>query len=218
MTHEPGLFGHQASELAPGARHHPGFLDAEAQRLLLEDVREVMRWAPLYRPSMPRSGKPFSVLMTNCGTLGWVSDRQGGYRYQPVHPTTGRPWPAMPGMLLEIWRALAPGAPPPEAGLVNYYEAGARMGLHRDEDEEELAAPVVSLSLGDDARFRVGGMRRSDPTRSVRLASGDAFVLSGPSRLAFHGIDRLYPGTSRLLDGGGRINVTLRRVTRAGPG
>jgi alkylated DNA repair protein (DNA oxidative demethylase) len=160
---------------------------------------------------MPRSGKPFSVRMTNCGPLGWVSDASG-YRYQPTHPDTGRPWPPMPDLALRAWRALAGYPAPPEACLINVYAPTARMGLHQDRDEQDFAAPVVSLSLGDTCLFRVGGTSRGDPTRSFRLASGDAIVLGGPGRLAFHGVDRIVPGTSTLLAEGGRINLTLRRV------
>jgi DNA oxidative demethylase len=162
---------------------------------------------------MPRTGKAFSVRMTNCGPLGWVAD-QAGYRYQPRHPVSGAPWPPIPELLLAAWSALAPDAPPPQACLVNVYDAAARMGLHQDRDEDDLAAPVVSLSLGDSCLFRVGGVERKAPTRSFRLHSGDAIVIGGASRLAFHGVDKLYPGTSTLLAGGGRINVTMRRVTR----
>lgn len=162
---------------------------------------------------MPRTGKPFSVRMTNCGTLGWVSDRSG-YRYQPFHPVTGAPWPAIPSALLALWRDISGYPHDPEACLVNFYDLDARMGLHRDEDERERAAPVVSVSLGDTCLFRVGGVQRTDPTRSVKLSSGDVVVLGGESRLAFHGVDRIYPGTSTLLAQGGRINLTLRRVTK----
>ncbi len=163
---------------------------------------------------MPRTGKPFSVLMTNCGPLGWVSD-QGGYRYQATHPETGRPWPRMPSSLIDAWAAIAPGAAPPEACLVNIYKSGARMGQHQDRDEDDRSAPVVSLSLGDTALFRVGGLARGERTRSFRLELGDAMALGGPARLAFHGVDRVIAGSSTLLAGGGRISLTLRRVTRA---
>ena len=165
---------------------------------------------------MPHTGKPFSVMMSNCGSLGWVSDERG-YRYQATHPETGRPWPAMPPTLLAAFAEIAPDAPPPEACLINLYDPAARMGLHQDRDEEELAAPVVSLSLGDTALFRVGGLQRNAPTRSFRLASGDAMSLSGEGRLAFHGVDRIIAGSSTLLPEGGRINLTLRRVTKASP-
>lgn len=195
-----------------GARYVPGFLDGAAQRRLAEAIAAILAEAPAFTPRMPRTGKAFSVRMTNCGPLGWVSDI-AGYRYQDRHPETGRPWPAMPPMLIEAWTALADWPGPPEACLVNLYAAGARMGLHQDRDEAALDAPVVSLSLGDSAVFRVGGHKRGDPTRSVTLHSGDAIVLGGAARLAFHGIDRVLAGSSRLLPEGGRINLTLRRVT-----
>ena len=160
---------------------------------------------------MPKTGQPFSVRMTNCGPLGWVSD-QAGYRYQPDHPVTGAPWPPMPAMVLAAWADLAGYPHPPEACLVNVYAPGARMGLHQDRDESDFAAPVVSLSLGQTCLFRIGGPARGDPTRSFRLASGDALVLGGDARLAFHGVDRIICGTSTLLPEGSRINLTLRRV------
>lgn len=200
-------------ELVEGAFHVPGYLDRPAQEALLGAIREVVRQAPLFTPRMPRTGKPFSVRMSNCGPLGWVSDEKG-YRYQPIHPETGEPWPTMPAMLMEAWRELAGYGAPPEACLINFYAPDARMGLHQDKDEQDFDAPVLSLSLGDTGIFRVGGVARGGPTRSVKLASGDAFLLSGPARLAHHGIDRILPGTSTLLPDGGRINLTLRRVTK----
>lgn len=199
-----------------GFRHLPRFLDRAAQQALLEAVRAVVRAAPLYVPAMPGTGKPMSVRMTNCGTLGWVTDKERGYRYQATHPVTGAPWPPIPALLLDLWRDVADFPQPPEACLVNFYAADARMGLHQDRDEKEFAAPVVSVSLGDDCLFRVGGTRRADPTVSLRLRSGDVVVLGGEGRLAYHGVDRIYPGTSTLLKGEGRINLTLRRVTAAG--
>jgi alkylated DNA repair protein (DNA oxidative demethylase) len=200
-----------ALEIVAGVRHYPDYLGRDAQAALLDELREVLRTAPLFTPRMPRTGKPFSVRMTNCGPLGWVSD-VNGYRYQANHPETGRPWPPLPAALLAAWAELAPGFPPPEACLVNIYEGAARMGLHQDRDEEELSTPVVSLSLGDDAVFRIGGTTRNSPTRSFRLRSGDAMSLGGPARLAFHGVDRIVAGSSTLLAKGGRVNLTLRRV------
>lgn len=211
----PASGGPAGTALPEGVALHDGFLDRGAQERLLAAIRAVVAEAPLYRPEMPRTGKPFSVRMTNCGALGWVSDR-AGYRYQATHPVTGRPWPPIPEMLLDLWQQLAGYPHPPEACLINYYDGEARMGLHRDEDEAERAAPVLSVSLGDDCRFRIGGTERGGPTRSVRLASGDVLLFGGPSRLAYHGVDRVYPGTSTLLERGGRINLTLRRVTRPG--
>jgi alkylated DNA repair protein (DNA oxidative demethylase) len=199
--------------LAPGVTLSPGYLDRAAQADLLAAIRAVIAQAPLYVPRMPRSGKPMSVRMSNCGPLGWVTDAELGYRYQATHPETGAPWPPIPQALLQAWRDLSGYPHPPEACLVNFYGADARLGLHQDQDEQELGAPVVSLSLGDTALFRVGGLKRSDPTQSVRLSSGDAVVLGGAGRLAYHGVDRIMPGTSTLLPEGGRINLTLRRVT-----
>lgn len=205
-----------AITLAPGITLVPGYLDRATQDALLAAIRAVIAAAPLYVPRMLRSGKPMSVRMTNCGPLGWVTDAERGYRYQATHPETGAPWPAMPTAILKTWADLAGYPHAPEACLINSYAPDARMGLHQDKDEQELAAPVVSLSLGDTALFRVGGTQRSGPTQSVRLASGDAVVLGGQGRLAFHGVDRIVPGTSTLLPEGGRINLTLRRVTPPG--
>lgn len=197
--------------LLPGLVHYPAYLDRPAQETLLDAIRDVVRQAPLFTPRMPRTGKPFSVRMSNCGSLGWVSDIEG-YRYQPNHPDTGKPWPAMPDQVLRAWKELSGYPQPPDACLINFYDATARMGLHQDKDEEELAAPVVSLSLGDTGLFRYGGLNRKDPTRSVRLRSGDAIVFGGPARLIHHGIDRLIPEGPGLLPQGGRLNLTLRKV------
>jgi DNA oxidative demethylase len=196
-----------------GLRVHSGYLDRPAQVALLAALREIFAEAPLFTPRMPKSGRPFTVRMSNCGPLGWVSDEKG-YRYEPNHPVTGRPWPPMPETLLTLWDKLAGYPPRPEACLINYYGAAAKMGLHQDRDEQDFDAPVLSLSLGDSCLFRIGGQRRGDPTRSFRLCSGDALVLGGSCRLAFHGVDRIEGGTSALLAEGGRINLTLRRVTR----
>ncbi|POF33977.1 alpha-ketoglutarate-dependent dioxygenase AlkB family protein [Roseibium marinum] len=196
-----------------GLSYLPGYFSRAAQETLLEQIRAVVARAPFYRPAMPRTGKAFTVRMSNCGPLGWVSD-VSGYRYQPHHPDSGNPWPAMPALLTNLWKDLAPEAPDPEACLINYYENTARMGLHQDRDEQTFEAPVISVSLGDTATFRVGGLSRKDPTKSFRLQSGDVVVLGGEARLAFHGIDRVLAGTSTLLKNGGRINLTLRRVTQ----
>jgi DNA oxidative demethylase len=196
-----------------GLRLYPGYLERDGQEALAAAVSDVLAEAPLFVPRMPKSGRPFTVRMSNCGPLGWVSDEKG-YRYQPTHPDTGRPWPPIPVMLMAIWNDIANYAPAPEACLINFYGGAAKMGLHQDRDEEEFDAPVVSLSLGDTCQFRVGGLKRSDKSRAFRLSSGDALVLGDGARLAFHGVDRVYSGTSTLLRGGGRINLTLRRVTR----
>ncbi|MDK1376057.1 MULTISPECIES: alpha-ketoglutarate-dependent dioxygenase AlkB [unclassified Sinorhizobium] len=198
--------------LPKGIRHIPGFLDRSRQQELIEAIRLVVAEAPLFVPEMPKTGKPMSVRMTNCGPLGWVTDRERGYRYQAEHPVTGKPWPAMPPTLIDIWHAVSASDKEPEACLVNFYSADARMGLHQDRDERDLETAVVSISLGDTCLFRVGGRERSGQTISFKLASGDVVVLGGEGRLAFHGVDRIYPNTSTLLKNGGRLNLTLRRV------
>ena len=194
-----------------GFRFWPGVLSASAQAALLAEVLVSVERAPFYRPVTP-GGRPFSVEMTGLGPLGWVSDR-AGYRYQPTHPVTGASWPPMPQRLLDLWRDLTGAAEPPDACLVNRYREGAKMGMHQDLDEFDHGAPVLSVSLGDAAVFRIGAAA-GGPTRTVKLASGDVCALTGPARLARHGIDRVIAGSSTLVPGGGRINLTLRR---AGP-
>lgn len=179
------------------------------QKHLLEEVHERLKLAPLYKPVMPGSGKPFSVEECNFGRLGWVSDKNG-YRYQPTHPLTGRPWPDIPPALLALWREINDGVP--DCCLINYYRDGAKMGLHQDRDEKDISAAVIGVSLGDTALFRIGGASRGGKTTSISLASGDVIAFGGPARLAYHGIDRIKSGTSRLLPEGGRLSLTLRRV------
>lgn len=195
-----------------GFRHLKGYFKHTDQCAILEEVREIVRVAPLYRPTMPKTGRPFSVQMTNAGALGWVSDATG-YRYQPCHPETCRPWPPIPPMLIKLWRETSGWPGDPEACLINYYAAGTKMGSHVDRDEAEFSAPVLSVSLGDEAIFHVGGRRRADPKDRIILASGDVAILGGEARLAYHGIDRIAAGSSGLLPEGGRFNLTLRRVT-----
>jgi alkylated DNA repair protein (DNA oxidative demethylase) len=185
----------------------------EAQRRLRDEAMSRFAKSPPRRQITP-SGKPMSVAMTNFGPLGWVTDLRG-YRYEPLDPATGRPWPPIPDLLAELWAELCDCAVGADACLVNVYDAGARMGLHRDADEADFGFPVLSVSLGDTALFRLGGLKRSDPTRQLRLASGDVSLLAGAARLAYHGVDRILPGSSRLIDGGGRINFTLRRAASA---
>jgi alkylated DNA repair protein (DNA oxidative demethylase) len=189
-----------------------GWLDRTAQATLLGALRDVVRDAPLVRP-VTRWGRPMSVRMTAAGRLGWVIDR-GRYAYAARHPETGAPWPPIPAPALAVWRAVADWPADPDCMLLNWYGEGARMGLHRDEDEGDFAAPVVSVSLGDPGLFRVGGLVRRDPTRSIWLESGDVAVLGGPARLAYHGVDRIRFGTGALLPEGGRINLTFRVVAR----
>ena len=194
-----------------GLRLYKTALDRAAQEALRDELRELLREAPLFRPAMPSSGKPFSVRMSNCGPLGWVSDISG-YRYQAHHPETGRPWPPMPESLLALWRAFSECDLAPDACLINFYDEQARMGAHQDRDEADFSAPILSVSLGDSCRFRYGGDARRDPSESIRLDSGDILVFGGPARRMFHGVDRILPKTSTLLDPPGRINLTLRRA------
>jgi DNA oxidative demethylase len=196
-----------------GIRFYPGYFGSDEQCALAAALDSVFDRAPLYTAHMPKSGRPMSVRMSNCGALGWFSDERG-YRYEKVHPQTGRPWPSIPETLSKLWENVAGCPHAPEACLINVYGATAKMGLHQDRDENDFTAPVVSVSLGDSCLFRVGGLQRGDATRSFRLNSGDVVVLGGEARLAFHGVDRIYPGTSTLFADGGRINLTMRRVTR----
>ena len=212
---------HRGEEAGPperlvrGARHLPGLIAEDAQREMLGAVRGVIAAAPLVRP-LTGWGKPMSVRMTSAGRVGWVI-RRGRYAYVEHHPETGAPWPPIPEPVLAVWRAVSGWPADPDCCLVNWYAEGARMGLHRDADEGEaaFAAPVVSISLGDPARFRIGGTERKGPTESLILRSGDVVVMGGEARLAYHGIDRVYWGEGMLLPGGGRINLTLRVVRSA---
>ena len=198
--------------LAPGAVVLRGFaIDREAR--LKDDVARVAAAAP-FRHLVTPGGFRMSVAMTNCGELGWVSDRRG-YRYDPVDPESGERWPALP----ESFRALAldaaaragyPGFAP-DACLVNRYEPGARLSMHQDRDEKDLRAPIVSVSLGLPAVFLWGGDQRGDPARKVALHHGDVVVWGGPSRLRFHGVQALKDGEHPFA-GPFRINLTFRKV------
>jgi alkylated DNA repair protein (DNA oxidative demethylase) len=201
------------TETASGLKYLPSHFDRAGQEALVAALREALAKAPFYTPVMPKSGRPLTVRMSNLGPLGWVTDR-GGYRYQANHPETGEPWPPIPPMVLDVWRQVADYAHDPQACLVNYYREGAKLGLHRDEDEEDFTAPVVSISLGDTAVFRIGSLERQGKTETLKLSSGDVLVLGGASRLRYHGVDRVLAGTSTLLKDGGRLNLTLRRVTK----
>jgi len=196
--------------LAPGVTLWREYFHRDQQRALVEDVLARIAQAPFYKPVMPKTGAPFSVEETNFGPLGWISDRDS-YRYAPLHPYTEKPWPGIPQTLLDLWNAVTDYPNPPECCLVNLYRAGAKMGLHQDR-EPAVEAPVLSVSLGDDALFRFGGTTRKGKTQSVKLSSGDVLTFGGPARLMYHGIDRIVPASSTLVPGGGRINLTLRKV------
>jgi alkylated DNA repair protein (DNA oxidative demethylase) len=198
--------------VAPGVTLWREKFPPSQQKALLDDVLQRLEEAPLYKPVMPGTVKPFSAEESNFGRLGWVADKTG-YRYQPTHPLTGAPWPAIPPVLLALWGEINDG-PAPDCCLINLYRGAARMGLHQDRDEKDVTAAVIGVSLGDEALFRIGSPTRGGKTAGVALASGDAIAFGGVARLAYHGIDRIRPGTSRLVPGGGRLSLTLRRVAR----
>jgi alkylated DNA repair protein (DNA oxidative demethylase) len=198
--------------VAPGVFLWREKLSPLEQKALLEEVLARLKEAPLYRPVMPGTAKPFSAEESNFGALGWIADK-GGYRYQASHPLTDKAWPAIPDALLALWAEIN-GGPPPECCLVNLYRPGAKMGLHQDRDEKDTSTAVIGVSLGDEALFRIGESSRAGKTQSMTLASGDVIAFGGAARLAYHGIDRIRPGTSRLVPGGGRLSLTLRRVAK----
>ena len=208
------LFDEDAQDvrLAPGAMLLGGFaLAFEAPPITA--LRRVVEGAP-FRHMITPGGHRMSVAMTNCGELGWVSDRSG-YRYDPIDPLTRQRWPALPASFsgLAVRAAAAAGYDEfaPEACLINRYDAGTRLSLHRDQDEEDARAPIVSVSLGAAATFLWGGLRRSDKTMRVRLESGDVVVWGGASRFVYHGVAPLKE-SAHPLTGAVRINVTFRRV------
>ena len=186
------------------------YLDADTQSAMIADLREVIRMAPVFLPKTPY-GKPMSVRMASAGDFGWFSDKSG-YRYLEQHPS-GSAWPAIPKRILDVWQAVSGVDKSPQSCLINFYGEGAHMGMHRDTDEADMRWPVVSISLGDDGLFRMGGTARSGATETVWLSSGDVVVMGGAARKAYHGVDKIRFKSSRLLPKGGRVNVTLRVVT-----
>lgn len=199
--------------LLPGFSYHPEHLTSLEQADLVAWALDVAVAAPWYTPVMHRTGKPMSVRMSCAGRFGWWSDQDKGYRYVEAHPETRQPWPAIHPLLLKIWHQKGAYAPPPECCLINWYTADSKMGMHVDRDEQDRSAPVVSISLGDEAIFRLGGLERRGATTRLPLKSGDIVILGGAARFAYHGVDRIRFGSSRLIPEGGRINLTLRRVT-----
>lgn len=201
--------------LPDGFIYKPEYFNRDEQIALLAAVTDAARGAaPFFQGRMPRTGVPISVAGSNFGPLGWVADIKG-YRYEPLHPKTGKPWPAMPQALLDIWNALADYPAPAEACLINWYREGNKMGMHVDRDEHDLNAPIVSISLGDPARYRIGGQQRGGKTHSLKLSSGDVVILRGAARRCYHGVDKIFYGQSTLVPKGGRINLTMRRVNKA---
>ena len=201
-----------------GFAHYPLYFSPEEQAGLIDAVKQGIAVAPFFQPTMPRTGAPLSVVMSNFGSLGWVTDKEKGYRYEPCHPKTGQPWPKLPEALGALWDKVTDFPARPEATLINWYRAdkASKMGMHVDNDENDLRAPVVSVSLGDPAMFRIGGPKRGGPTQGIKLYSGDVVVLAGDARLCHHGVSKVYYGESALVPKGGRINLTMRRVNGIG--
>ncbi|MCK1504007.1 DNA oxidative demethylase AlkB [Bradyrhizobium sp. 18] len=199
-------------EIAEGAVLLRGFVKP-IESELIEAVRAIVAQSPFRRMTTP-GGHLMSVAMTNCGERGWITDHTG-YRYDPVDPRTGAPWPAMPPVLRDLARRAAEQGGfagfAPDACLVNRYEPGTRLSLHQDKDELDYSAPIVSVSLGLPATFLFGGMARNDKPRRFRLVHGDVVVWGGTSRLAYHGVAPLADGEHTLL-GRKRINLTFRKV------
>jgi alkylated DNA repair protein (DNA oxidative demethylase) len=198
--------------IADGAVLLRGFVKP-IEREVIDAVRAIVAQSPFRRMTTP-GGHLMSVAMTNCGELGWITDHTG-YRYDPIDPRTGAPWPAMPPVLRDLARRAAEQRGfqnfAPDACLVNRYEPGTRLSLHQDKDELDYSAPIVSVSLGLPATFLFGGMARADKPRRFRLVHGDVVVWGGPSRLAYHGVAPLAEGEHALL-GRKRINLTFRRT------
>lgn len=198
--------------LADGATLLRRFATADAAALV-HALQPICAAAPFRHMTTP-GGHRMSAAMTNCGDVGWVSDRSG-YRYAPTDPESGRSWPAMPDVFLTSAQRAAAAAGfidfAPDSCLINRYEPGARLTLHQDRNEHDFAAPIVSVSLGLPAVFLFGGPRRAERARRIRLQSGDVAVWGGPSRLFFHGVAPLGAGT-HTLTGGCRINLTFRKA------
>jgi len=199
-------------DVAPGVVLFRGAVESAAEALLSE-IEQIIAASPLRRVMTPM-GKPMSVEMTNCGSVGWVSDRTG-YRYESIDPITNQPWPKMPALFADTATGFASLAGyrdfAPDVCLINRYSLGSKMGLHQDRDETDFSQPIVSVSLGLPITFKIGGQRRTDPTVSTKLQHGDVLVFGGPARLAFHGVGTLRRGTHPLT-GANRYNLTIRCV------
>jgi alkylated DNA repair protein (DNA oxidative demethylase) len=199
-------------DLGPGTAILQGFALASSAQLL-DEISGIAARSP-FRHMVTPGGFRMSVAMTNCGCLGWVTDRKG-YRYDPIDPDTHAPWPPMPPLFLDLAEraAAAAGLPgfPPDACLINRYQPGARLTLHQDKNERRFDTPIVSISLGLPATFLFGGDERSDKTTRIPVAHGDVLVWGGPARLRYHGIMPLKPG-SHPIAGEHRYNLTLRKA------
>jgi len=201
---------HRPTVTIRGVQVFQNWLNRAAQETMIKEIRDVVARAPLFTPTTA-SGRQMSVQMTSAGQFGWVSDR-AGYRYARWHPN-GNAWPPIPPSVQNLWRQIVGGPRDPECCLINLYRDTAKMGLHQDRDEADFSHPVMSISLGDDGQFRIGQTTRGGATESLWLRSGDVVVMRGDARLVYHGIDKIRPGSSTLLTGGGRLNLTLRVAT-----
>lgn len=196
-------------KIKKGVDYYPEFCNESDLENILQDVKLSIKKAPLFTPKMPKNGREFSVKISNLGSLGWVSDQSKGYHYQENHPITNKPWPVISDSILKIWHKLVNDKINPDCCLINYYNLNAKMGLHIDNDEKNFSFPVLSISIGAPALFRIGGLERKDKTQSIRLNHGDVIILKDESRLIYHGIDRIYKNSKYDY----RINLTLRKVT-----
>ena len=195
-------------KIIEGLDYFPNYLSEEQIDILRKDVNFALTKAPLFRPTMPKTGRDFSVKMSNMGNIGWVSDKNDGYRYQSYHPDTRKKWPKISDNILDIWYKVTNLKTSPDCCLINHYDSKSKMGLHVDNDEKDFSYPVLSISIGNSALFRFGGLKRSDKTRSIKLNNGDVLMMSGQARLIYHGIDKTY--LSNQFDN--RINLTLRKI------
>ncbi len=191
-----------------GLEYYPNALNKELISKVTKQINIIFKAAPLYQPTMPKTGNKFSVKMTNCGKYGWVSDKKG-YRYQETHPNTQKNWPPIPEELLNIWKKYTTLTINPDCCLINLYDENAKMGLHQDNDEEDFSYPVLSISIGADALFQIGGLKRNEKSSSLKLRNGDILIMKEKSRLIYHGISKIYPN-EKFKE---RINLTFRKVT-----
>lgn len=183
-------------------------LPPSERKILIGEIAKIIEEAPLFTPQMPRSGANFHYEMSNCGPLGWISDR-AGYRYATTHPITGKPWPPFPPSLDKIIKILKQEEKIPnnyrtETCLINKYLENSSLGLHQDNTEKNLQAPIISISLGAMGIFQIGGFKRNDPIKEIALESGAILILSGEDRMRFHGLKKIF--------GPKRINLTIRQI------
>jgi alkylated DNA repair protein (DNA oxidative demethylase) len=200
--------------LPEGVLRRFGLFDPQFQAELAAAVGEIARAAPFKQPRIKGKGQ-FSAAITNTGDAGWWSDEKG-YRYLRTQPGTTAPWPPMPAVFTRAVARAVAGTPwpdfDPDACLINFYGADAKMGLHQDKDERDFSQPIVTISLGDAADFLIGGAQRSDRPQVLRVESGDVLLMGPPSRMLFHGVRRIHAGTSPVAGFAGRYSLTFRKA------